>query len=278
MGECFVDVNGINLCYRIDGEGDPIVEIHGFGSKKESFMAQTPVLSKQFKVISFDNRGSGKSERPNTLYSMDMFADDLKGLLDYLKIKKTHIIGLSMGGMIALTFISKYPKQVNKLVLINTLAKLPNNFDADAYIQSKIKTLKLKNKDPEKAFWDSIQFGFHTKIRREMKANPKKKFYGIWSAEDLLEYYKTNPSTPQDIRNIANSFKNYEISEKLSNIPHKTLLLTASHDKLVPKSQMLEIHKKLPNSILKIIEEAGHESPKSKAPEINQLIINFLAN
>lgn len=278
MGDCFANVNGINLCYRIDGEGDPIVGIHGYGSKKESFMAQTPVLGKQFKMISYDNRGSGKSERPNTPYMMEMFADDLNGLLVYLRIKKTHIIGLSMGGMIALKFVNKYPSRVNKLVLINTLAKIPNDFDSEAYIQWRIKSLELKNKDPEKTFWDSTQFGFHHKIRREMKANPKKKFYGLWSAEDLLEYYQTNPSTPQDIRNIALYFKTYDEYKHLSDIPHKTLLITASHDKLVPKSKMFEIHEKLPNSIFKIIEGAGHESPKSKAPEVNQLIINFLKN
>lgn len=130
--------------------------------------------------------------------------------------------------------------------------------------------------EPEKSFWDSTQFGFHHKIRREMKVNPKKRFYGLWSAEDLLEYYLTNPSTPQDIRNIAYSLKTYDAFNYLSEIAHRTLLLTASHDKLVPKSKMLEIHNEMANSIFRIIEEAAHESPKSKAPEVNDAIIEFL--
>jgi len=276
VAEKFVDINGIKICYQIHGHGIPVVLIHGFGSKKESFMAQIPVLSQKFKIISFDNRGSGKSERPDFLYTMEMFVDDIKGLLDYLKINKTHLIGLSLGGMIGLNFVLKYPNMVDKLVLINTLARLPEDFDPKTYINSKIDALELKKKDPELSFWQSTQFGFYHKFRIKMKANPKERFYGLWSVEDVLKYYKTDPPTAQDIRNIASSFKTYNAYEKLHEIKHKTLLLTASHDKLVPKEKMLEIHKKMPNSIYQIIEKAGHESPKEKAPEVNRAIIKFL--
>ena len=278
MAEKFADIDGIRICYQIHGNGYPVVLIHGFGSKKESFMAQIPALSQEFKTISFDNRGSGKSERPDTAYNMEMFVDDIKGLMDYLEIKKAHLIGLSLGGMIGLNFILKYPNRVNKLVLINTLAQLPDDFDPKTYIDSKIEALELAKKDPEVSFWQSTQFGFHHKFRIKMKANPREKFYGLWSVEDVLKYYKTDPPTAQDVRNIASSFKTYNVCEKLPEIKHETLLLTASHDRLVPKEKMLEIHKKMPNSTYQIIENAGHESPKEKAPEINKAIINFLCS
>ena len=276
MVEKFIDINGVRICYQIHGDGYPVVLIHGFGSKKESFMAQIPALSQEFKILSFDNRGSGKSERPNMPYTMEMFVDDIKGLMDYLKISRAHLIGLSLGGMIGLNFVLKYPNRVNKLVLINTLAQLPDNFDPDTYINSKIEALELAKKDPELSFWQSTQFGFYHKFRIKMKANPKERFYGLWSVEDILKYYKTDPPTAQDIRNIALSFKTHNVYEKLLEIKHKTLLLTASHDRLVPKEKMLEIHKKMPDSIYQIIEKAGHESPKEKAPEVNKAIIKFL--
>ena len=79
MVEKFVDINGVRICYQIHGDGYPVVLIHGFGSKKESFMAQIPALSQEFKILSFDNRGSGKSERPNMPYTMEMFVDDKIG-------------------------------------------------------------------------------------------------------------------------------------------------------------------------------------------------------
>ena len=278
MVEKFVDINGVRICYQIHGDGYPVVLIHGFGSKKESFMAQIPALSQEFKIISFDNRGSGKSERPDMPYTMEMFVDDINGLMDYLEISRAHLIGLSLGGMICLNFVLKYPNRVNKLVLINTLAQLPDDFDPEIYINSKIEALELAKKDPELSFWQSTKFGFYHKFRIKMKANPKERFYGLWSVEDVLKYYKTDPPTAQDIRNIASSFKTHNAYEKLPEIKHKTLLLTASHDRLVPKEKMLEIHKKMPNSTYQIIEKAGHESPKEKAPEVNKIILKFLEN
>ena len=160
MAEKFVDINGIKICYQIHGHGIPVVLIHGFGSKKESFMAQIPVLSQEFKIISFDNRGSGKSERPDMPYTMEMFADDIKGLMDYFEISRAHLIGLSLGGMIGLNFVLKYPKMVYKLVLINTLARLPEDFDPQTYINSKIDALELKKKDPELSFGRVLDLDF----------------------------------------------------------------------------------------------------------------------
>jgi pimeloyl-ACP methyl ester carboxylesterase len=207
---------------------------------------------------------------------MEMFVDDIKGLLDYLKIDKIHLVGLSLGGMISLNYILKYPNTVNKLVLINTLAQLPSDFDPEAYVNSKIEALELAKKDPELSFWQSTRFGFSSKFRQKMKANPKEKFYGLWSVEDVLKYYRTDPPTAQDVRNVASSFRMYNLYEKLHKIKHETLLLTASHDRLVPKEKVLEIHEKMPKTTIYIIQKAGHESPKEKAPEVNKAIIKFL--
>ena len=272
----YADVNGIKIHYDVVGTGHPVVLIHGFGSKMGSFMAQVPTLSKHFKVITLDNRGAGKSDRPDQPYTMEMYADDIHGLLKVLNINKAHLVGLSLGGMIALNFTLKYPHIVSKLVLINTLPKLPDNFSPESYIQSRIDGLHLMQTDPEKSFWQSTMFGFHHEFRRKMEKNRDEKFYGLWSVRDIIEYYKTDPPTPQDIRNSAHSLTTHDTYDKLGEIKHQTLLLTASHDRLVPKEKMLEIHDRMPNSKIVIIKKAGHESPKEKAPEVNAEIINFL--
>ena len=276
MVEAFADVNDINLCYTTQGEGFPTFLLHGFGSKKESFMAQIPELSKYFRIISIDMRGAGKSSRPNYHYTMEMLADDVKGLMDCLSIQKINLIAHSFGGMIAQNFVVKYPESVNKLVLINSLPKIPEEYDPEPYIQMRIKGLELRKKDPVTAFWDSTQFGFYPKFRKRMLDNPKEKFYGLWSAEDLIDYYTTDPPTPQDIRNISYSFKTHNSFNSLQRITQKTLLLTASHDVLVPKERMMEIHNLMPNSTLKVIEKAGHESHKSNPIQVNNSIIEFL--
>ena len=110
MKEAFAIVNRINICYEINGDGDPVLLVHGFGAKKESWIAQNDSFAKHFKVIRFDNRGAGKSDRPDGPYSMEVFADDMNALLDFLEIKKTHIIGWSLGGMIVQNMVLKYPQ------------------------------------------------------------------------------------------------------------------------------------------------------------------------
>lgn len=278
MMETYADVNGIKICYEVKGEGKPIFLVHGFGSKKESWMAQFDPLSEYFKVIRYDCRGSGKSERPNQPYSMELFTDDLKGLMEFLNIERAFLIGFSLGGTILQNFALKYPDKVDKLILISSIAKIPEGGGSEAYIKSRLDGLELLKKDPEAAFWNSTLLGFDFKFRKKMVNEPKRKFYGLWSPEDLMEYFRTNPPTPQDIKNLAHALKTQNTFDRLHEIKHKTLILAASHDRLVPKSVMLEIHERMPNSLFKVIDKAGHEYLKSKAPEVNKIIIEFLNN
>ena len=279
MSECFADVNGIKICYRAYGKNDsyPIVCIHGFGSKKETWVAQIEDLSKRYRVIIFDLRGAGGSSRPEVPpYTMEMFADDIRGLMDFLNIQKAHIMGRSMGGMIAQNFVLKYPERVNKLILINTSAGMRNKESIEMFKKTQIERYNLLQSDPEKVFWRDTRLGFYMKFRKQMEADPKKKFYDIWSAEDLIEYIKRDPSRPIDIENQANAIKTHNTFERLNQINNKTLLLAASHDKLTPKFFVEQIHQRIPNSILKVIDKAGHESHYSRAPEVNKFILDFL--
>ncbi|MFX1298970.1 MAG: alpha/beta fold hydrolase [Promethearchaeota archaeon] len=279
MSECFADVNGIKICYKAYGKNDsyPIICIHGFGSKKETWIAQVGDLSKNFRVIIFDLRGAGRSSRPGEPpYTMEMFADDIRGLMDYLKIEKAHIMGRSMGGMIAQNFVLKYPEKVDKLILINTSAGMRNKESIDMFKRAQIERYNLIQSDPERVFWRDTRLGFYMKFRKQMEANPKKKFYGIWSVEDLIEYIKRDPSRPIDIENQAHAIKSHNTFEKLTQIKNKTLLLAASHDKLTPKYFVEQIHQRIDHSIFKVIDKAGHESHYSRAPEINKIILDFL--
>lgn len=277
MSELFAEVNGIKICYEVKGEEEPVFLIHGFGAKKESWIAQFGPLSEHFKVIRFDNRGSGKSDRPNQPYSMELFADDINGLMEYLKINKAHIFGVSVGGMIAQHFAVKYPNRVNKLILMNTTPKWPENKSGlEVYKQSKITSYEKRLKDPVKSFFESTPMSYTLKFRKEMKENPKKKFHGLFSAEDLIREDTINPATPQDIVNQAHALGTHNIIERLIEIKSETSIMCASNDRQMPKSVNLQIHERIPNSKFIVIEKAGHGSNKEKAPEVNKHIINFL--
>ena len=276
MKPAFALVNGINICYEIYGDGEPVLLVHGFGSKKEAWIAQTEPLARHFKVIRFDNRGAGKSDRPDSPYTMEVFADDINALLDFLEIEKAHIIGWSLGGMIVQNVLLKYSHRINKMVLINTNYGTPDESGAELYKNMRLNSLKLMNEDPVKSFWQSTRTSYHIKFRKQMEAEPTKKWYGLWSVDDLIQNDSTDPPTEKDIIMQAGATATHNTFERLNEIKNETLLITASHDRIMPQSVMKEMHEKIPNSILKVIDKAGHGSPLSRALEINKMIIEFL--
>ena len=274
MTEQFAQIGDIKLCYEILGKEDgyPILLIHGFVVKKEVWMSQVGELSQHFKVIRFDNRGSGKSSRPAGT-TMEMFADDTKNFLDYLHIEKTHVMGWSLGGMIAQNFVLKYPEKVNKLVLICTVPGYPTEEGPELYKKMRLHELEL---GPEKAFWETARANFHSTYRREMEKDPKKIYFGIWSAEDFIKMLSIDPATPQDIINQGEALKTHNTYDGLKKINNQTLLIAASHDRLTSQVTMEQMNQEIPNSSLVIIEKAGHYAPMTRTPEVNKAIMEFL--
>ncbi len=127
-------INGIDINYRIDGadnSGETIVLINGLADDLESWGFQVPSLVEAgFKVLSFDNRGIGKSDRPAGPYSAKMMADDAKALVDLLGLKNFHLMGVSMGGMIAQEYALAYPGDLKSATFACTYGK------ADPFCQS----------------------------------------------------------------------------------------------------------------------------------------------
>ena len=272
----FANVNGVKLSYRVYGTGFPVILIHGYGAKKEIWNPQIVELRKKYKVITFDIRGTGESDRPNMHYTMKMLAEDVNGLTDSLQIEKAHIVGRSFGGMIAQNFTLLFPQKVEKLVLIATNYGRTDTEWVEIPKNGRLEEIETLKHDPLKAFKQKSKWFFHIKFRKEMEANPTKKFYDIFSKEDLIRESTVNPSRPQDIINQAEAMKTHYTLEKLGEINNKTLLIAASHDRLTPVSVMIEMNNKIPNSELKIINEVGHFMTLSRASEVNKMILNFL--
>ena len=272
----FAIINGVKLSYRIYGTGFPIILIHGYGAKKEIWNPQILELRKKYKVITFDVRGTGESDRPNMHYTMKMLAEDVNGLTDSLQVEKAHIIGRSFGGMIAQNFTLLFPQKVEKLVLIATNYGRTDTEWVEIPKSGRLEEVETLKHDPLKTFKQKSKWVFHKKFRKEMEANPTKKFYDVFSMEDLIRESTINLSRPQDIINQAEAMKTHYTLEKLGEIKNKTLLIAASHDRQTPVSVMIEMNNRIPNSELKIINEAGHFMTLSRASEVNKMILGFL--
>jgi len=112
-----VKVNDVNLYYEVSGQGAPLILIMGLRRNVSWWYQQIPDLSQHFRVIAFDNRGAGRSDKPVMEYSISLFADDTAGLMNALGIKTAHILGISMGGYIAQELAIRHPEMVRSLIL-----------------------------------------------------------------------------------------------------------------------------------------------------------------
>jgi pimeloyl-ACP methyl ester carboxylesterase len=110
-------VGDIEMYYEEHGSGEPLVLVMGLAADSTAWMFQVPDFAKRYRTIAFDNRGVGRSSKPTGAYSIHQMADDARGLLDALAIDRAHVIGVSMGGMIAQELTLRHPERVKSLVL-----------------------------------------------------------------------------------------------------------------------------------------------------------------
>ncbi len=122
-------VNDIRMHYEITGKGDPILLIAGFSTDITHYSKIIKELSLRYKVIAFDNRGAGRTDKPDKPYTIETMANDAITLLKKLRINRVNLLGFSMGGQIAMTFAIKYPKNTKNLILVSTMAgPIPQTF------------------------------------------------------------------------------------------------------------------------------------------------------
>ena len=115
-----VKVGGIELYYEELGSGYPLLLIMGLAADSQAWLFQVPDLAPHYRTITFDNRGVGRSAKPAGPYSIAGMADDAAGLLDHLGVDRAHVVGVSMGGMIAQELVLRHSGRVRGLVLACT--------------------------------------------------------------------------------------------------------------------------------------------------------------
>ncbi|WP_424354400.1 alpha/beta fold hydrolase [Methanobacterium sp. MBAC-LM] len=125
-----VKVNDINMYYEVHGDGEPLLIIWGMGGEISTFVDYMDNLDKDYKLIFFDNRGTGRTDKPDEHYSIEMMAEDTIGLMDEIGIKSAHVLGISMGSRIAVVMAAKYPGRVKSLILNVAAAGFPEMFES----------------------------------------------------------------------------------------------------------------------------------------------------
>lgn len=121
-----IRVNDIHMYYEIYGVGKPLVLIGGLGIDLSEFDGISRWLAQKYRVLAFDNRGAGRTDKPDIPYSIEMMAEDTEELMNALAIERASILGISMGGHIALELTLRHPERVERLILVSTSARVRN--------------------------------------------------------------------------------------------------------------------------------------------------------
>ncbi len=119
----YLSHRGLSTYYEVHGEGEPFVLILGLGSDITNYRWMIEELAPHYRVIAYDNRGAGRTDKPREDYSISQMTDDLEGLLEELSITDARVLGISLGSRIAVDLAVRYPQRVGELILVSVLAR-----------------------------------------------------------------------------------------------------------------------------------------------------------
>ena len=252
--------NGIEVNYTIEGQGPWVVMSHSLGCNLSMWDEQAAMLKARYRVLRFDTRGHGGSDAPAGAYTLDMFSDDLLGLLDGLGVESPHFIGLSMGGMIGMTFALKHPKRFRSLVLCDTSSRIPK--EAGPVWEGRIKIAAEQGMEPL----------VEPTLQR-------------WFTEP---FYKANKPmmtrVGQMIRNTqapgyigcCKAIPEIDVTDRLGAITCPVQVVVGDQDVGTPVAMSRAIHDAIPESELVVIASASHLSNLEQPAAFNKAIAGFL--
>ena len=254
-------VNGIQVNYRVTGEGPWIILSHPVSANMEIWEPQINALAEKFSVLQYDIRGHGETEATQGPYPMVQLADDAAHLLAYLGIEKAHWIGTSLGGMIGQAFAIQYPDKVDRIVLANTTCQAAAN---------------------AKALWGgrALEAQMHS-MTSQIESTVSR-----WFTKGFIE---NNPNVIQKIEDMirttsvvgysgtSNALINFDLSEQLGSIKSKVLVIAGEHDQATALTMSQKMASLLPKAQLVIVKDAAHISSLEQWEFFNKEVIRFLS-
>jgi len=253
-------VRDIQLYYEESGSGQPLVFIHGLGSSTRDWQLQIEAFSKDYRVIAFDVRGHGQSDKPPGPYSVKQFAEDTAALFDTLGIEPAHIVGVSMGGMIAFQLAVSHPACVATITIVNSGPELiPRTLPEKLSVYSRILIVQLLG------------------MRRMGEVLAKRLF--IKPEQEELRQLFIERWAENDKRAYLDSLRaliGWSVSDYIGHIDCPTLVIAADED-YSPLALKEAYVAKMQNAELQVIEDSRHATPIEKPEVFNTVLDGFLA-
>lgn len=243
----------------LNGPTTPILLIHGLGSSSRDWEYQWPVFAKDFPLIAPDLRGHGKTDKPDLPYSVPMFADDLAALLPKLTQQPVHVVGLSLGGMIAFQLVLDHPELVKSITIVNS---------GPAVTFTSVKLwLSFQSRKWSVKWFGMKQISAHVAALQFPKPEQ--------SALRAIFIQRWNENDPKAYQNALAAFHNWNVTHRLGEIQCPALIVSADQD-YTPISLKAEYLQWIPHGILAVIHDSHHLSPIDQPTQFNQMVLGFL--
>ncbi|MFI5365852.1 MAG: alpha/beta fold hydrolase [Candidatus Binatia bacterium] len=261
----FTRVNDVNLAFYVSGHGAPVLMIMGLGGRAADWGSVPERIAHRFEAITFDNRGTGKSDKPDVPYNLDEMADEAVAVLHAAGHQQAHIVGVSMGGMIAQLVALRHPQCVRKLVLLSTTPGGSHTVAPDP--AAMVALIPDMTQPPE------------TIVRTTMQAIAAPGFADA-HPEVIRSIVDTamNAVTPQVVfvRQMAAIMASDRYPD-LPNIKAPTLVIHGDADPLVPYANGQILAERIPGARLATLHNCGHLAMWEQPAELSALLLDFLA-
>jgi len=257
----FCEVDDIKLYYEDYGAEDqvPLIFLHGVMANGQVWQPQVDHFKDRRRTVIFDFRGHGQSDKPRGKYSIKQFSEDLYSFLKKVEIEKAIISGHSMGGMTALRFTLDHQEMVEKLILIDTVAKSLFSFR----IKLGFLVLQLAMSIAYESF---MKYYISSVFRKDY---PKSEI------EKVLERVKKLKNPKYVVKSSFSAIKKFDVASELTNIQVPTLIIHG-RESVNPLSQAEYMNKNISNAKLVIIEGAGHSLTREAPEKICEAIEKFI--
>ncbi len=270
-------VNGIELYYEEHGSGDPLLLIMGLAADSTAWLFQVPDFAKHYRTIVFDNRGVGRSSKPPGPYTIHQMADDTAALLDVIGITRTHVVGVSMGGMIAQELVLRHPQRVRGLVLACTYPEP----DAEIERQREFSVMQFGGRittsgemridvsalDPMAFFQHLLPSVFNADFIATQLPKLMELFGGALQYGFSLEA----------ILGQVAAVMSHKATDRLHQITSPTLVITGDADRLVPSANSDLLAKHIPGARLVKVPGGSHGFNFETPAIFNREVLDFLA-
>jgi pimeloyl-ACP methyl ester carboxylesterase len=261
-------VNGIELYYQVHGGGEPVLLIMGTGNDHTLWRAQVEAFSTEFRCIAYDNRGTGKTSKPETGYSTEILAEDAAGLLDAMEITAAHVAGWSLGSVVAQELALRHPEKVLSLSLYSTWDRCYSHFRRRFELQGEI--AKLGRPDMLRAF--AVLTLFSARFLNEHEDE-------VREFEKRLYAASSPPAERTPLHALLGHYQadiNHNAVDRLEQINAPTLIVVGADDPLTRVEYARAVHDRIRGSELVVIEGGDHMLPVTMAPRFNSVALEFL--